>query len=232
MVFSSIVFLFAFLPAVLVLYFVLAPGRGAKNAVLLIASLLFYAWGGLHLLPLLIYSIVSNYFFGRMVTHPATKQRWMRGAVVSNIGVLVSFKYVSFLSETLHMVLPAIPLIHIALPVGISFYTFQGLSYVIDVYRGDVPCEKNLANVALYIALFPQLVAGPIVRYATDQVSARKGRRCLRRTSTDAPGAGEKSADRGSDWSAGRHRFFAGCAVSVHRYGMAGPACVQLPDLL
>lgn len=167
MVFSSIVFLFAFLPAVLACYFLAAPGRTSKNYVLLFFSLLFYAWGGMRLVPLILYSIVSNYCFGRMVTHPATKKRWMILAVFSNIGVLVCFKYVSFLSETLHLLVPAVPLVEIALPVGISFYTFQGLSYVIDVYREEVPCEKNLANVALYVALFPQLVAGPIVRYST-----------------------------------------------------------------
>ena len=88
-------------------------------------------------------------------------------AVASNIGMLFYFKYVSFLAENLHQFLPTFPLIDIALPIGISFYTFQGLSYVIDVYRENVPCEKNPANVALYIALFPQLVAGPIVRYST-----------------------------------------------------------------
>lgn len=167
MVFSSIVFLFAYLPAVLFLYFVLAPNRVTKNYVLLVFSLLFYAWGGIHLVPLILYSIVSNYFFGRMVTHPATKKPWMILAVFSNIGVLFCFKYVSFLSENLHLLFPTIPFVEIALPIGISFYTFQGLSYVIDVYREDVPCEKNLANVALYVALFPQLVAGPIVRYST-----------------------------------------------------------------
>ena len=88
-------------------------------------------------------------------------------AVASNIGMLFYFKYVSFLAENLHQLFPTFPLIDIALPIGISFYTFQGLSYVIDVYRENVPCEKNPANVALYIALFPQLVAGPIVRYST-----------------------------------------------------------------
>lgn len=178
MVFSSIVFLFAFLPAVLVLYFVAAPSRTSENYVLLFFSLLFYAWGGIRLVPLILYSIVSNYFFGRMVTHPATKKRWMILAVFSNISVLFCFKYIGFLSENLHLLIPAFPIVEIALPIGISFYTFQGLSYVIDVYREDVPCEKNLANVALYVALFPQLVAGPIVRYSTvaSEIKHRKER--------------------------------------------------------
>ena len=167
MVFSSIVFLFVFLPTVLFFYFALAPNRASKNYVLLIFSLLFYAWGGFNLIPLILYSIATNDFFGRMVTHAATKRGWMIVAVASNIGMLFYFKYVSFLTENLHQLLPAFPLIDIALPIGISFYTFQGLSYVIDVYRENVPCEKNPANVALYIALFPQLVAGPIVRYST-----------------------------------------------------------------
>ena len=167
MVFSSIVFLFAFLPAVLFSYFVLAPNRVFKNYVLLIFSLLFYAWGGFRLVPLMLYSVVTNYFFGRMVTHTATKRVWMIVAIVSNIGMLFYFKYVSFLTENLHQLFPSFPLVDIVLPIGISFYTFQGLSYVIDVYRESVPCEKNPANVALYIMLFPQLVAGPIVRYST-----------------------------------------------------------------
>ena len=167
MVFSSIVFLFVFLPTVLFFYFALAPNRASKNYVLLIFSLLFYAWGGFNLIPLILYSIATNYFFGRMVTHTATKKVWMIVAVASNIGMLFYFKYVSFLAENLHQLLPTFPLIDITLPIGISFYTFQGLSYVIDVYRENVPCEKNPANVALYIALFPQLVAGPIVRYST-----------------------------------------------------------------
>ena len=163
MVFSSIVFLFAFLPAVLFSYFVLAPNRVFKNYVLLIFSLLFYAWGGFRLVLLMLYSVVTNYFFGRMVTHTATKRVWMIVAIVSNIGMLFYFKYVSFLTENLHQLFPSFPLVDIVLPIGISFYTFQGLSYVIDVYRESVPCEKNPANVALYIMLFPQLVAGPIV---------------------------------------------------------------------
>lgn len=96
MVFSSIVFLFAFLPAVLFSYFVLAPNRVFKNYVLLIFSLLFYAWGGFRLVPLMLYSVVTNYFFGRMVTHTATKRVWMIVAIVSNIGMLFYFKYVSF----------------------------------------------------------------------------------------------------------------------------------------
>ena len=115
----------------------------------------------------MLYSVVTNYFFGRMVTHTATKRVWMIVAIVSNIGMLFYFKYVSFLTENLHQLFPSFPLVDIVLPIGISFYIFQGLSYVIDVYRENVPCEKNPANVALYIMLFPQLVAGPIVRYST-----------------------------------------------------------------
>lgn len=105
MVFSSIVFLFAFLPAVLFSYFVLAPNRVFKNYVLLIFSLLFYAWGGFRLVPLMLYSVVTNYFFGRMVTHTATKRVWMIVAIVSNIGMLFYFKYVSFLTENLHQLI-------------------------------------------------------------------------------------------------------------------------------
>lgn len=99
MVFSSIVFLFVFLPTVLFFYFALAPNRASKNYVLLIFSLLFYAWGGFNLIPLILYSIATNYFFGRMVTHAATKRVWMIVAVASNIGMLFYFKYVSFLTD-------------------------------------------------------------------------------------------------------------------------------------
>lgn len=168
MVFSSISFLFAFLPATLFVYFLISHGRAAKNYVLLAFSLLFYCWGGLRLLPLIIYSIVTNYFFARMIfSRPRFKKPWMILAVVSNIGLLFWFKYIGFFTENLKFIIPNMPEIDIILPIGISFYTFQGLSYVIDVYRGVTECENNIANVALYIALFPQLVAGPIVRYST-----------------------------------------------------------------
>ena len=168
MVFSSLTYLFAFLPLLLVCYYVLSPGRGVKNAVLLIFSLIFYAWGGLKLLPLLVGSIVMNWVFGLCA---AQGRRWRRLALVlavtGNVGILFVFKYLGFATEIASRFLPSVPVLEIVLPIGISFYTFQGLSYVLDVYMGNVDAPGSLSDVALYIALFPQLVAGPIVRYST-----------------------------------------------------------------
>ena len=165
MVFSSTAFLFAFLPAVLCVYFLCPKRRGLRNLVLLLFSVGFYAWGGLRLLPLLGSSIVINYVSGLLVTRTRGKKRFLTLAVILNLGLLFCYKYLGFVTENLNRLFPSLAAVSIALPIGISFYTFQGLSYVIDVYRGDAPCEKNPLNVALYIALFPQLVAGPIVRY-------------------------------------------------------------------
>lgn len=167
MVFSSITFLFAFLPSVLFTYFV-AHSRNTRNIVLFAFSILFYAWSGLRFLPLILYSTISNYILGRLISKKTSKKKyWMMIAVISNIGILFIFKYAGFFSESLNFLFPSIVPVQIALPIGISFYTFQGLSYVIDVYRGDVECQTNFLHVALYIMLFPQLVAGPIVRYST-----------------------------------------------------------------
>lgn len=167
MVFSSISFIFAFLPSILFFYFIISKRPISKNLTLLIFSFLFYSWGGLGLLPIILYSIITNYWFGRKVKNQNSKKFWLTVAIISNIGVLFFFKYIGFFIENLKLILPSIPSVNITLPIGISFYTFQGLSYVIDVYRQDVKCEDNIANVALYIVLFPQLVAGPIVRYST-----------------------------------------------------------------
>lgn len=171
MVFSSLAFIFLFLPTLLLLYyFPLFKGRNYRNVVLFLFSLLFYSFGGWRLMPIILFSIVANYIFGRLVS---TKHNYiirrasMFGAVVCNIGVLIFYKYLGFLSENVHRIIPDIPLFEIILPIGISFYTFQSLSYVIDVYRCVVPSEPNILRVALYIVLFPQLVAGPIVRYST-----------------------------------------------------------------
>ena len=167
MVFSSTAFLFAFLPAVLCVYFLCPKRRGLRNLVLLFASIGFYGWGGWRLLPLLGYSILVNYLFGLLVAREKKKKLWLTLAVILNLGLLFCYKYLSFLTENLNALFPSLQVLNIALPIGVSFYTFQGLSYVIDVYRGGAAAEKNPLNVALYIALFPQLVAGPIVRYTT-----------------------------------------------------------------
>lgn len=166
MVFSSIPFLYYFLPAVLAVYF-LTPRKG-KNAVLLLASLIFYGWGELRLLPLMVFTIVLCYVCGLGIERSRKrKKRWLLASIVISVGLLGGFKYADFFIGSLNAVTGLkIPLLHLALPVGISFYTFQCLSYTIDVYRGSVPAQKNLINFGAYVALFPQLIAGPIVRYA------------------------------------------------------------------
>lgn len=179
MLFSSIVFIFYFLPITLVLYF-LSP-QTVKNYVLLIASFIFYAWGGLLYFPLLIFSIVLNYILGLKIDKykedSTKKKRVLVISIILNILFLGVFKYTNFIIDNLNIAfrtsifIPKIPL-----PIGISFYTFQAMSYVIDVYRNDGKVQKNIFNLALYISMFPQLVAGPIVRYQTvaDQISCRQ----------------------------------------------------------
>ena len=162
MVFSSVIFLFLFLPVVLGCYYLL-PGRQAKNLWLIAASLLFYAFSGLWYVLLLLFSVFCNYLAGLFVSG---RKSVLYTAVVVNLGILGVFKYLTFLVRTVDQ-LPgmAIPVPSIILPVGISFFTFQGLSYVIDVYRNERLKSTRFQDVLLYIALFPQLVAGPIVRY-------------------------------------------------------------------
>lgn len=166
MVFSSIPFLYYFLPAVLAVYF-LTPRKG-KNAVLLLASLIFYGWGELRLLPLMVFTILLCYVCGLGIERSRNRKKlWLLASIVISVGLLGVFKYADFFIGSLNAVAGLkIPLLHLALPVGISFYTFQCLSYTIDVYRGSVPAQKNLINFGAYVALFPQLIAGPIVRYA------------------------------------------------------------------
>ena len=169
MVFSSLSFLFLFLPALLAVYF-LVPRRyrEGRNAVLLLFSLGFYGCGGWRLLPLILVSITMNYVFG-LLAAPGRRRRKaaLVGAVACNLGLLFVFKYLGFVTANLHALLPSVPELTILLPIGISFYTFQAMSYVIDVYRGDAAVERSFLHVALYVVLFPQLVAGPIVRYST-----------------------------------------------------------------
>ena len=167
MLFSSVTFLYYFLPAVLILYF-LVP-RGLKNAVLLLSSLVFYGWGEPKLLFLMIFTIAMFYFCGLMIGRSQTekaKKLWLTISIVISIGLLALFKYADFFIDSFNTVTGlSIPLLRLALPVGISFYTFQSLSYTIDVYRGNVPAQKNPISFGAYVALFPQLIAGPIVRY-------------------------------------------------------------------
>ena len=167
MLFSSVTFLYYFLPAVLILYF-LVP-RFLKNTVLLISSLVFYGWGEPKLLFLMIFTILMFYFCGLMIGRSQTqkaKKLWLTVSIVISIGLLGLFKYADFFIDSFNAVTGlSVPLLRLALPVGISFYTFQSLSYTIDVYRGNVPAQKNPVSFGAYVALFPQLIAGPIVRY-------------------------------------------------------------------
>ena len=179
MVFSTIIFLCVFLPITIILYY-LMPSR-LKNYYLLLASLFFYAWGEPKFVWVMLGSILVNYGLGMWIsrcnalvdnvssggkinTIGRQKKAAVTIAVVLNIGILFVFKYLAFVSETLHRLSESVPVIEIALPIGISFYTFQGLSYVIDVYRGEA-AQRNPFRLALYISMFPQLIAGPIVRY-------------------------------------------------------------------
>ena len=168
MLFSSIPFLYYFLPCVLLLYF-LAPGK-LKNSVLMLSSLFFYGWGEPKYLILMLLSITQGYIFGRLVEKYRGQKRaklFLTLSVVFSFLMLGYCKYADFFISSFNAVTGlSIPLLKIALPIGISFYTFQIVSYVIDVYRGDVSAQRNYVNLAAYISMFPQLIAGPIVRYA------------------------------------------------------------------
>ncbi len=166
MLFSGIPFLFYFLPCVLLLYFI--TPRKFKNFTLLISSLVFYAWGEPRLVVLMMITVFIGYILG-LLTEKFQKYKkiFVALAAVLSLGFLGYFKYVDFFIENINLVTGlSIPLLKVALPIGISFYTFQLLSYNIDVYRGSVPAQKNFIDLACYIALFPQLIAGPIVRYS------------------------------------------------------------------
>lgn len=165
MLFSSITFLYCFLPCVLTIYF-LVPDK-FKNVVLLIASLFFYGWGEPRLVLLMAVTILVGYFSGVcMDKMPEHRKKILIVSVIYCLGTLGYFKYAGFFLENVHVITGiAVPVLRVALPIGISFYTFQILSYVIDVYREEVPAQKNLIYLATYITMFPQLIAGPIVRY-------------------------------------------------------------------
>ena len=168
MLFSSIPFLYYFLPAVLILYFI-APKK-LKNSVILLSSLFFYAWGEPKYVILMIVSITVGYILGLLIEKFREKtlsKVFLAISVSFSIGALGYFKYSDFFIANFNAVTGlSVPLLRIALPIGISFYTFQLLSYTIDVYRGDTPAQKNPITLAAYISLFPQLIAGPIVRYS------------------------------------------------------------------
>lgn len=178
MVFSSMTFLCVFLPVVFIMYSIMSSLH-VKNGLLIIASLLFYAYGEPGYVLLMICSIVMNYLFGRLLD---SENERLRRAVVTlavcvNLGLLFVFKYLDMAFRTVNQISHrAIPMANLALPIGISFFTFQALSYVIDVYRREVETEKNLFHVMLYISFFPQLIAGPIIKYhdIQTQIGSRK----------------------------------------------------------
>ncbi|MBQ4463161.1 MAG: MBOAT family protein, partial [Eubacterium sp.] len=169
MVFSSNVFLFFFMPLTILLYY-LCPVKG-RNAVLLVASLVFYAWGEPVYILIMVFSTVFDYINGRILA--VTQTQWKRRLVlviscVGNLGILFFFKYRDFFVDSLnHVAGTEMDLWNLALPIGISFYTFQTMSYTIDVYRRRVEPQRNFLNFAVFVCLFPQLIAGPIVRYRT-----------------------------------------------------------------
>lgn len=187
MLFSSTTFLFAFLPVVLTVYLVgVRAGASVRmrNAWLLLASLLFYAWGETGYVAILLVSIAGNHVFGRFIGRsesPVGRRRVLAAAVGGNLGLLFCFKYANFFADGWNAMLvpagaPRFDLAPVHLPIGISFFTFQALTYVVDVYRRDAPAAGSLARVGLYISLFPQLVAGPIVRYASIAEELRERR--------------------------------------------------------
>lgn len=178
MVFSSTIFLCVYLPLVLLGYYI-CPKKG-RNLFLLIASLVFYAWGEPKYVFLMIFSILVNYIFGRLMDKNRGRQKRMKLllvlSVVIDLGLLSVFKYTDFIITNVNAIFgSSFDLLKIALPIGISFYTFQAMSYTIDVYRNDVRVQKNLIDFGMYITMFPQLIAGPIVRYADvqDQLAER-----------------------------------------------------------
>ncbi len=168
MLFSSIPFLYYFLPCVILLYLI-AP-KMLKNSVLLLASLVFYAWGEPKYVVLMTITILLGYVLGLLIERYQGKKiskLFLIISVVIDLGFLAYFKYADFFIKNFNAVTGlSVELLRVALPVGISFYTFQILSYTVDVYRGEVPAQRNPINLATYIALFPQLIAGPIVRYS------------------------------------------------------------------
>jgi alginate O-acetyltransferase complex protein AlgI len=186
LVFSSPIFLFAFLPIVLLVYY-LTP-KVFKNISLLIASLLFYAWGEVFYIAVMIMSIISNYFIGILISNSqqqdkptCTPKFYLAIGIVINVGLLISFKYANFITDNFNIILEefhisAIDLQVIHLPLGISFFTSQAISYIVDVYKKEFKAQSNIYNLALYISLFPQLIAGPIVRYhdVAKQITGRE----------------------------------------------------------
>ena len=176
MLFSSNLFLFLFLPAVLLGYYIL--GKRFRNVFLLAVSLLFYAWGTQEFVLMMILSILFNYVMALLIYKTSElflRRLWLVITVIGNLSVLFVYKYLDFFIVNINRLGFSFPLQHIALPLGISFFTFQAMSYTLDIYMGNAKIQKNPLNIGLYVSFFPQLVAGPIVRYQTiaDQINER-----------------------------------------------------------
>ena len=173
MLFSGIPFLFYFLPAVIILYYLL-PDR-FKNGLLLAVSLVFYAWGEPKYVALMIFSILAYYFYGLAIEKSSHKKLWLTASILTGALLLGIFKYCDFFIDSFNGIFgTSLPLLRLALPIGISFYTFQCMSYTIDVYRGDTKAQRDLVSFGAYVALFPQLIAGPIVRYVDVEKELRR----------------------------------------------------------
>lgn len=212
MVFSSLLFLFRFLPAVLLLYYI-AP-RKIRNLVLFLFSLLFYAWGEPKYVFLMLFSITMDFFMGQMVAKSKARnnrkaaKRFLTISIVVNLSILAFFKYADFIIGTINNVAGlSLPMLSIPLPIGISFFTFQTMSYVIDVYKGSTKVQKNWVNYGTYVSMFPQLIAGPIVQYKTiaEQMEHRK--------------------ENASDFAEGIHRFLLGMGKKVLLANTIGLLC-------
>ena len=185
MVFSSILFLFYFLPISLTIYFIIP--RRFKNLSLFILSLIFYGWGEPKYILIMLFSTVVDYSAGRIIDfydkkgNEFGKKLGLLFSVITNLGLLSFFKYGDFLIQNLNSGFNlTIPLLKVALPIGISFYTFQTMSYTIDVYRKEAPIQKNIIAFGTYVTLFPQLIAGPIVRYKTVAIEITIEKKALR----------------------------------------------------
>lgn len=167
MLFSSSVFLFLFLPIVIILYYnPFVKNRIFRNVLLLLASLFFYAWGEPVFVLLMLFSVLVNWGIGLKMDKSSSKKVWLLVAVIWDLAILFVFKYLTFVLDNVGLLLHTdLPDISIALPLGISFFTFQILSYILDLYYGNTTVQKKLYKFALYVTMFPQLVAGPIVRY-------------------------------------------------------------------
>ena len=189
MMFSSLSFLFYFLPVVLILYYLFFFSRTLKNFILLICSIAFYAWGEPQYVFLLIALIIVNYFFGLLISQVKRRKHTARFclicALVFNLGTLFVFKYLPFVTKNISYATGGkTGIFDIALPIGISFFTFQAISYVIDIYRCDAPAQKNFLNFALYLSFFPKLTQGPIMKYKTFEPQLMERRETLKKFSS------------------------------------------------